>query len=195
MMYMTGEKHKALRKSFINLFTRKALGLYISVQERVICDFVGKWLTEGPENVEMRTHLRRLNLHSSQTVFLGPYLENPDCFSELMRIMGEAFSSLPINLPGSGVWKAHRAREEVEQVLLRAVEESMQVMRGGSSPQCLFDVWSQSALEETCKAVEDAEPEPEHCKAPMISSTVLDMLFAAQDASTSSLTHVVGLDG
>lgn len=97
-------------------------------------------LTEGQENVEMKTRLRRLNLLSSQAVFLGPYLEDPDHFSELMRIMGEAFTSLPINLPGSGVWKAHHAREEVERVLLHAVEQSMQVMREGSSPQCLVDV-------------------------------------------------------
>ena len=104
-----GETQGPSYKSFINLFTRKALGLYISVQERVIRDFVGKWLTEGQDNVEMRTRLRHLNLHSSQTVFLGPYLENPDHLSELMCIMGEAFTSLPINLLGSGVWKAYTA--------------------------------------------------------------------------------------
>lgn len=193
VMYMTGEKHKALRKSFINLFTRKALGLYVSVQERVIRDFVGMWLSEGQENVEMRTRLRSLNLHSSQTVFIGPYLKDPGRFSDLMLIMGEAFTSLPINLPGSGVWKAHRARKEVEQVLLSAVEQSMQVMRESTLPQCLVDVWCQSALQEICKAAKGDGPVPEHCKASAISSTLLDMLFAAQDASTSSLTHAVAL--
>lgn len=42
-----------------------------------------------------------------------------------MRIMGEAFTSLPIDLPGSGVWKAHRAREEVECVLLRTCRRAI----------------------------------------------------------------------
>ena len=73
-----GPKHKALRASFLPLFGRKALGVYLQFQEHLIRTHIDKWLraTAGAA-VEVRELCRELNQETSQTVFVGPYLDNP----------------------------------------------------------------------------------------------------------------------
>ena len=140
--FMTGSALKALRKSFLNLFTRKALGVYLSIQERIIHQHTNTWLREGKVDAEMRTRVRDLNLMTSQTVFVGPYLEDPERFSKLYLHITEGFLSAPINLPGTGLWKAIRAREEVEKILQHAAILSKENMSKGKEPQALSACWT-----------------------------------------------------
>ena len=56
-----GDEHKALRKSFLHLFTRKALGIYLHIQERLIRSTIDTWNTEATE-AEMRIKIRDMNL-------------------------------------------------------------------------------------------------------------------------------------
>lgn len=76
--FMNGTDHKALRKSFLNLFTRRALSTYLNIQERLIREHISRWIKDGKRDVEMRFLARDLNLMTSQTVFVGPYLEAPE---------------------------------------------------------------------------------------------------------------------
>lgn len=115
--FMNGSDHKILRKSFLNLFTRRALSTYLSIQERLIREHISRWISDGKRDVEMRFFARDLNLMTSQTVFVGPYLEAPEAFSGYYLQMTQGFLSLPINLPGTGLWKAVRARKEIQTVL------------------------------------------------------------------------------
>ncbi len=43
--FMSGPEHKALRKSFLALFTRKALGLYVLKQDAIIRKHFDEWLS------------------------------------------------------------------------------------------------------------------------------------------------------
>ena len=191
--FNTGSALKQLRKSFLNLFTRKALGVYLSIQERLIHQHISKWLQEGKTDVEMRTRLRDLNLMTSQTVFVGPYLEDPEHFSVMYLHITEGFLSAPINLPGTGLWKAIRGRIGVEKVLQRAAVLSKENMSKGMEPRCLLDFWVQRLLEEINEAEAKGETPPEYCTNEKIASVCMDFLFASQDASTASLTQTIAL--
>ena len=66
----------------------------------------------------MKIQLRDLNLMTSQTVFIGPYLttkEMRDEFCHNYLLLTEGFLSFPIALPGSGLWKAIQARHKVKE--------------------------------------------------------------------------------
>lgn len=43
--FMSGPLHKALRKSFLALFTRKALGLYVLKQDAIIRQNFDEWMS------------------------------------------------------------------------------------------------------------------------------------------------------
>lgn len=107
--------------------------------------------------------------------------------------MGKAFVSLPINLPGSAVWKTKCARVEVENVLTKAVKISKINMQLGKPPSCLLDFWSQGILSDVREAEQIGEHPPEYTNDFKMAITVMDFLFAAQDASTSSLSQTVAL--
>lgn len=46
LAFMHGPPHKAIRKSFLSLFTRKALGTYMHLQDGVIRKHLADWLKE-----------------------------------------------------------------------------------------------------------------------------------------------------
>ena len=191
--FMNGPDHKVLRKSFLNLFTHRALGIYLSIQERLIRQHITQWVKEGKKDVEMRFLARDLNLMTSQTVFVGPYLEAPEAFSKFYLQMTQGFISLPINFPGTGLWKAIKGREEIQRVLTRAVRLSKEKMGSGQQAQCLLDFWTEQVLEEIRTAESKGEPLPHYASDFEMACVVMDFLFASQDASTASLTQTVAL--
>ena len=71
--FMNGPPHKALRRMLLPLFTRKALGMYVSIQEKTIREHLRMWLEESntAEVVEMRSLIRDVNVATSYKVVLG----------------------------------------------------------------------------------------------------------------------------
>ena len=65
--------------------------------------------------------------------------------------------------------------------------------RRGGAPQCLMDYWAQKCLEEVSEAALAAVPPPGHCSDAAMADTVMDFLFASQDASTASLVWTLVL--
>lgn len=60
-------------------------------------------------------------------------------------------------------------------------------------PRCLMDFWAVKMLEELAEAEEKGLPPPEHSSDEAMASTLMDFLFASQDASTASLVWVMTL--
>ena len=48
---MHGPEHKALRNSFLSLFTPAALGQYLVLQERIVRSHITKWLALTKDQV------------------------------------------------------------------------------------------------------------------------------------------------
>ncbi len=58
LAFMHGPEHKAIRKSFLSLFTRKALGTYVEIQDGIIRSHIAQWLQDLHGEVEIRNHVR-----------------------------------------------------------------------------------------------------------------------------------------
>mmetsp|Transcript_22957 Transcript_22957/g.50366 ORF Transcript_22957/g.50366 Transcript_22957/m.50366 type:complete len:531 (+) Transcript_22957:194-1786(+) len=193
--FLHGPDHKALRKSFLALFTRKALGVYVKKQDEIIRNHIDQWMALK-ETTEMRPFVRDLNAFTSQEVFAGPYLDDPKTraeFSEAYRNMTDAFLAPPFCLPGTAVWKGRQGRLYIIKVLTKAAARSKQRMREGHEPECLLDFWSQQVLQEMREAEEQGVPPPFYCADSKMADSVMDFLFASQDASTASLVWTLTL--
>ena len=66
-------------------------------------------------------------------------------------------------------------------------------MQAGGEPRCLMDYWAQNCLAEVDEAAAAGVPPPGHCSDAAMADTVMDFLFASQDASTSSLVWTLCL--
>ncbi|KAL4523844.1 hypothetical protein Ndes2526B_g08076 [Nannochloris sp. 'desiccata'] len=197
MAFAHGPEHKALRKSFLSLFTRKALSIYIQLQDGIIRRHMSSWLEkyEGKE-FEIRDYIRNMNQETSQDVFVGPYLDDPivrQKFSQAYSDMTDAFLAAPICLPGTAVWRGRKGRLYVMEVLQTCINRAKTYIQQGGEPRCLADFWVRRCLEEITEAKEKGEPQPSHTTDWKMADALILFLFASQDASTASLVWTTAL--
>lgn len=85
-------------------------GCVVGVQERTIRQHLAQWLAVE-KAVEMRPLVRALNLETSQTVFVGPYLTPPlrATFTHDYSLFNNAVMSFPVDLPGTNFYRGPRA--------------------------------------------------------------------------------------
>lgn len=114
-------------------------------------------------------------------------------FSEAYRNMTDAFLAPPVCLPGTKVWKGRQGRLFIIKVLTRAAARSKVRMAAGHEPECLLDFWSQQVLQEVKEAEEQGVEPPFYAADAKMADSVMDFLFASQDASTASLVWTVTL--
>lgn len=75
---------------------------------------------------------RDLNAATSQEVFVGPYLDNPEereKFSAAFMDMTQGFLAFPLCLPGTAVWKGKQGRLYIIAVLMKAAARSKLAMQ------------------------------------------------------------------
>lgn len=191
LIYMFGQAHKDLRRRIVPNFTPRALSTYLPLQQRVILAHFEKWvsLSTPQKPIALRLLFRDMNLDTSQTVFAGPYL-TPTARARFNRdytLFNVGLMALPFDFPGFAFRRARLAVSRLIRTLSGCVSQSKDRMRSGHEPTCLVDFWMQEDLRE---AGETLQPETlEH----EIGGHLFDFLFAAQDASTSSLLWAVAL--
>ncbi|GJN06413.1 hypothetical protein PR202_ga24142 [Eleusine coracana subsp. coracana] len=180
LIYMFGQEHKDLRRRIAPNFTTRALSTYAAIQQRVILKHLHKWLDDRKENqvpfLRIRDPCRDMNLETSQTVFVGPYLDDEarEAFERDYHLFNVGVMAVPVDLPGS----AFRSKAR---------------MRAGGEPECLVDYWMQDTVKEIDEAAKSGRAAPAHTSADdaEIGGHLFDFLYAAQDASTSSLCWAV----
>jgi len=194
--FMHGPEHKELRKQLLPLFTKRALSVYLPIQERIIRAHLKEWISlcEGKDVTQLRPLCRNLNIETSTTVFVGPYMSKAtrEIFTKLYFQMNEGLLAFPIALPGTTLWKAVNARKRIIEILMECSSLSKQKMKQGKEPECLLDFWMEEQ-ERLLKKSQDSGgviPPPMHSSDYDVAFTVLDFLFASQDASTSSLVWI-----
>ncbi|KAH9580113.1 Cytochrome P450 [Trypanosoma melophagium] len=192
--FQSGPQHKALRASFMNLFTTKALSLYLPIQERIIHKYLADWVKKYPKGgkpEEMRGHIRDMNCLTSQTVFMGEHLHNREEFTENYNTITRGFLAAPIYFPGTALYKAVQARKKVMDELQAAVRRSkLRMSLPDAEAHCLLDFWSATILETLKSCEEEGVEPPAYTSDHAMADTMLDFLFASQDASTASLTMI-----
>nr|CAD1843256.1 unnamed protein product [Ananas comosus var. bracteatus] len=195
LIYMFDQAHKDLRRRIAPNFTPRALATYAALQQRVILAHLRKWLAlssaSASQPVSLRLLCRDMNLETSQTVFAGPYLsrEARERFNRDYNLFNVGLMALPFDLPGSAFRRARLAVSRLVKTLAGAAAASKARMRAGAEPTCLVDFWMQNSLRE----IAEAEAEAAAADAEEVGGHLFDFLFAAQDASTSSLCWAVAL--
>ncbi|KAF8413582.1 hypothetical protein HHK36_001573 [Tetracentron sinense] len=200
LIYMTGQDHKDLRRRIAPNFTPRALSTYIALQQKIILQHLQKWealssKSTASEAIALRILCRDMNLETSQTVIVGPYLreEAQLHFNRDYNLFNVGLMKLPIDLPGFGFRKARLAVTRLIKTLALCAGESKSKVESGQEPSCLIDFWMQDTLKEIASASESGSPVPPHSGNIEIGGHLFDFLFAAQDASTSSLLWAVTL--
>ncbi|KAL5997547.1 hypothetical protein ACLOJK_008477 [Asimina triloba] len=201
LIYMFGQEHKEVRRRIAPNFTVKALSTYISLQQRIIVEHLKAWeqlsSSRGPMTtpIALRLLCRDLNLETSQTVFAGPYLnaEERTEFNKNYNLFNVGLMKIPVDLPGFAFRNARLAVDRLVQTLIGCVVASKERMSSGAEPCCLIDFWMEDTLRELAAASEAGAPPPPYTSDVKIASYLFDFLFAAQDASTSSLLWAVAL--
>ncbi|KFK36340.1 hypothetical protein AALP_AA4G109900 [Arabis alpina] len=190
LIYMFGEDHKSVRRHLAPNFTPKSFSTYSVLQQLVILRHLRQWdnsFSNESRPVSLRNLVRELNLETSQTVFVGPYLDKEarNRFRSDYNLFNLGSMALPIDLPGFAFGEARRAVKRLAETLAVCAGKSKTRMASGEEPTCLIDFWMQAIVAET--------PPPPHSGDDEIGGFLFDFLFAAQDASTSSLLWAVTL--
>ncbi|KAL8045639.1 hypothetical protein ABFX02_08G127700 [Erythranthe guttata] len=187
LIYMFGQDHKDLRRQIAPNFTPKALQIYTNIQQRIIIKHLVCWVekSRGEVSIPLRTLCRDMNLETSQTVFVGPYLdgESRTRFNVDYNFFNVGLMKLPIDFPGFAFRNAASAVQRLVDTLSGCVEESEKKVESGEEPTCLIDFWMQENLSEL--------PEKKTHRHREIGGHLFDFLFASQDASTSSLLWAI----
>ena len=195
--FINGATHKNLRIALLPLFTTKALAIYLHIQEKAIRDHMSQWCeisSKAKDGVEMRPLIYDLNINTSLSVFLGPYLT--DEIRKQFKIdytnLTRGMFAIPIYFPGTQLYQGVRAADSIRRSLKSIVAESRErLSRENEEAVCLLDFWMVSALKSMQEAESNRSPRPEHTTDEEMAKITLDFLFAAQDASTSSLTFAI----
>nr|VDD14806.1 unnamed protein product [Brassica rapa] len=166
---------------FVEKFRRKSTTVtFISLNRNVV---------GSSSCMSLRNLVRDLNLETSQTVFVGPYLDEEDKnrFRTDYNIFNLGTMTLPFDIPGSAFHKARMAVKRLANILAVCARKSKARMAAGEEPTCLIDFWMQPIVAEAASG----NPPPPHSRDEEIGGFLFDFLFAAQDASTSSLLWAV----
>jgi len=117
LIYMFGEDHKDLRRRIAPNFTPRALSTYAAAQQRVILAHLRSWLDRSAAEakpVALRAPCRDMNLETSKTVFVGPYLTAAarEEFARDYNLFNVGLMAVPVDLPGfaGAPWRGCCAR-------------------------------------------------------------------------------------
>lgn len=196
-MFLGGKIHVEFRKGLNVLFTRRALGLYLGIQDRIMRRHFAAWLELPPAEFRpMSLAFRDLNMETSLTVFCGRYIpaDGAKQIAEQYWLISNAMElvNFPLALPGTKVYKAIQARKLAVKWFEHACAESKKRMAAGEAPDCLVDRWVRDM--QNSRAYEAGEPlvlESADGTKPVLirdfgdremALVIMSFLFASQDA-------------
>ncbi|KJA25773.1 hypothetical protein HYPSUDRAFT_37243 [Hypholoma sublateritium FD-334 SS-4] len=188
-VFLAGKAHVDYRRGLNALFTRKALGIYIDIQESICRKHLSRWLAtteKTPAPIPIMMIARHLNMETSLGVFCGPYIPE-EAANEINTKYWDITLSLelvnfPLALPGTKVYKAIQARKVAMYWLEQAAHKSKIAMAEGGEPACMLDEWVTTLKDPNYKGrreFSDLE----------MAMVIFSFLFASQDAMSSGLIY------
>lgn len=188
-VFLTGKIHVEYRKILNLLFTRKALGIYVGIQDEITRKHFAMWLEDAkkdPSAKEIMWTARNLNMETSLRVFCGKHLpqEAAKEISDKYWAITVALElvNFPLALPGTKVYRAIQARKVAIRWLELAAKNSKEAMAAGAEPECMIDQWVKDISDPSFKGRKDFSDNE-------IAMVVFSFLFASQDAMSSGLIY------
>lgn len=193
LIYLETERHKTFRGILTPaLFSREALEQYAEAQERVVRDYMSRYsqMCADGQSIDLQVYFRSMAAASSQESFLGPYLKQGDREHLERDILAftMGFLCFPFPYLNSGLHRAIQAKNRIEKTIRDIVPKARAYIEAGNAPRCMMDHWSLAIID----AAKERGVDPQDldcCTDDDMARTVLDFLFAAQDATNSALTY------
>lgn len=196
-VFLDGVAHVEYRKGLNVLFTRKALGAYLQQQEPLYHEFADRWveLCKDGKFHKFMVEFRDLNVAVSCKTFCGDYI-TPDEIQSITDHYWKITAAMelvnfPIVLPYTKIWYGIQARKLVVAAFIRAADASRAAMQAGKPITCMMDAWISEMLDaQRHKDGLGSRPQIliRDFSSDEIAQTFLAMLFASQDATSSSIT-------
>ncbi|KAJ7293781.1 cytochrome P450 sterol C22-desaturase [Mycena rebaudengoi] len=184
-VFLTGKSHVDYRRGLNNLFTRKALGIYVSIQDSITRKHFAQWrVTYGSSPQPIMQDARFLNMDTSLRVFCGNHI--PD---EATKEINDRYWAItqalelvnfPLAIPGTKVYRAIQARKAAMYWLELAAHNSKIAMANGAEPHCMLDEWVRVLNDPAYKGKKEFSDSE-------MAMVVFSFLFASQDAMSSGL--------
>ncbi|KAJ4300461.1 RNA polymerase C-22 sterol desaturase [Collariella sp. IMI 366227] len=205
-VFLDGKAHVEFRKGLNNLFTRRALEIYLPGQEEVynryFKGFVETTKEAGGKPVPFMTHFREVITAVSCRSFVGHYItdEAVKKIADDYYLITAALElvNFPIILPYTKTWYGKKAADMVLAEFAKCAAKSKVRMAAGGEPTCIMDAWIIQMIQSKRwrEAQESGNPEgvekPTHVLRDFsdyeISQTIFTFLFASQDATSSAAT-------
>ncbi|KAF7437203.1 RNA polymerase C-22 sterol desaturase [Pleurotus ostreatus] len=188
-VFLTGKEHVEFRRVLNTLFTRKALGIYVNIQDAITRKHFTEWLAaaaKDPNPQPIMMISRHLNMDTSLRVFCGNHIPDQASIeiSEKYWAITQALElvNFPLAIPGTKVYKAIQARKIAMNWLELAARNSKIAIANGAEPECLIDHWMSTISEPSYKGRKDLSDRE-------IAMVVFSFLFASQDAMSSGLIY------
>ncbi|TFY75408.1 hypothetical protein EWM64_g8604 [Hericium alpestre] len=187
-VFLTGKEHVDYRRGLNQLFTRKALGIYLGVMDSITREHLNRWLKAGadgkPQAIMYPT--RELNMVTSLRVFCGTHIpdEATKEISDKYWLITLALElvNFPLAIPGTKVYRAIQARKVALAWLELAARKSKIAMAEGNEPECMLDEWVQILADPAWKGRREYSDHE-------MAMVVFSFLFASQDAMSSGLIY------
>jgi len=188
-VFLTGKVHVEYRRVLNTLFTRKALGVYVGIQDTITRKHFGQWLADAAKDPSPKPIMmvaRDLNMDTSLRVFCGPHIPEHAAreIAEKYWMITVALElvNFPLPLPGTKVYRAIQARKVALRWLEHAAHESKKAMAAGGEPECMLDQWVCDLADPNYKGRRDFSDLE-------MAMVVFSFLFASQDAMSSGLIY------
>ncbi|KAI0719131.1 cytochrome P450 sterol C22-desaturase [Cerioporus squamosus] len=188
-VFLTGKSHVEYRKVLNGLFTRKALGIYVGIQDQITREFLKKWLDEhtaDPTPKPIMFTCRDLNMVTSLRVFCGNHIDDAGAREITQKYWDITLAlelvNFPLPLPGTKVYRAIQSRKAAMKHLVSAAAKSKVAMASGKEPECMLDYWVRAMQEPGYKGRKDFSDDE-------MAMVVFSFLFASQDAMSSGLIY------
>ncbi|KAH7930574.1 cytochrome P450 [Leucogyrophana mollusca] len=189
VVFLTGKVHVEYRRVLNTLFTRKALGIYIAIQDSITRKHLNDWLTDAAKNPSPKSIMmtaRNLNMHTSLRVFCGNHIPEHGAveISEKYWDITQALElvNFPFAIPGTKVYKAIQARKAAFYWLELAAHKAKEAIASGAEPECMLDEWVKEMESPSYKGRKDFSDRE-------MAMVVFSFLFASQDAMSSGLIY------
>jgi cytochrome P450 family 710 subfamily A protein len=186
LIYMARDEHKAFRRLFLSgLFSDKPLMGYIKVQQSLLSETLQSQ-SKVTTFEDLIPILRETNARISQTAFVGPYLTleiSAKLANDILLVTnGFLVFPFPYPFPGTELGNSYQAKLRMQAELQKVVQSAWQRIKVEKEDAvCVLDYWIEQL---------------DHCdtrQTEMLANTLVDFLFAAQDATTSALMWCIDI--
>lgn len=189
-VFLDGKAHTDYRRGLNGLFVKKALEIYIPVQEKYMDIYLEKFINYT-EPKKFFPEFRELLCALALRTFCGDYIteEQIELIADNYFRITAALElvNFPIIIPYTKTWYGKKIADETMKIFESCAGMSKIYINKGGEPKCVMDEWVFLMKQAREKKLDDSESKLliREFSNKEISETIFTFLFASQDASSS----------